>query len=112
MEISKIVITGGPCAGKSTAMSKIQNAFTQMGYKVLFVSENTELSFMDTTINLFVSELEDSGNERSLAVLFRKGNCDILITGDRSDFGERCRARYCDTYVYAVLRFLALRGRK
>ena len=44
MEISKIVITGGPCAGKSTAMSRIQNAFTQMGYTVLFVPETaTEL---------------------------------------------------------------------
>lgn len=44
MDISKIVITGGPCAGKSTAMSWIQNAFTQMGYTVLFVSETaTEL---------------------------------------------------------------------
>lgn len=39
MNISKIVITGGPCAGKSTAMSWIQNAFVQMGYTVLFVPE-------------------------------------------------------------------------
>ncbi len=37
--IYKIVITGGPCAGKSTAMSWIQNAFGQMGYTVLFVPE-------------------------------------------------------------------------
>lgn len=44
MNISKIVITGGPCAGKSTAMSWVQNAFTQMGYAVLFVPETaTEL---------------------------------------------------------------------
>lgn len=44
MEISKIVITGGPCAGKTTAMSWIQNAFTQKGYSVLFVPETaTEL---------------------------------------------------------------------
>lgn len=44
MEISKIVITGGPCAGKTTAMSWVQNAFTQMGYTVLFVPETaTEL---------------------------------------------------------------------
>ena len=44
MEITKIVITGGPCAGKSTAMSWIQNAFSQMGYVVLFVPETaTEL---------------------------------------------------------------------
>lgn len=44
MDITKIVITGGPCGGKSTAMSWIQNAFTQMGYTVLFVPETaTEL---------------------------------------------------------------------
>lgn len=44
MEIRKIIITGGPCAGKSTAMSWIQNAFTQMEYQVLFVPETaTEL---------------------------------------------------------------------
>ena len=42
--MTKIVITGGPCAGKSTAMSWIQNAFADMGYTVLFVSETaTEL---------------------------------------------------------------------
>ena len=44
MQIEKIVITGGPCAGKSTAMSRIQNTFTQMGWNVLFVPETaTEL---------------------------------------------------------------------
>ena len=44
MSITKIVITGGPCGGKSTAMSWVQNAFTQMGYTVLFVPETaTEL---------------------------------------------------------------------
>ena len=43
-EVTKIVVTGGPCAGKSTAMSWIQNAFTQMGYTVLFIPETaTEL---------------------------------------------------------------------
>ena len=39
MDITKIVITGGPCAGKTTAMSWIQNAFTQQGYTVLFIGE-------------------------------------------------------------------------
>ncbi|MBQ9593202.1 MAG: AAA family ATPase [Lachnospiraceae bacterium] len=44
MKIWKIVITGGPCAGKSTAMSWIQNAFTERGFKVLFIPETaTEL---------------------------------------------------------------------
>ena len=44
MSITKIVITGGPCAGKTTGMSWIQNAFTERGYRVLFISETaTEL---------------------------------------------------------------------
>lgn len=38
-EIIKIVITGGPCAGKTTAMSLVQNAFTNLGYNVIFVPE-------------------------------------------------------------------------
>ena len=44
MDISKIVITGGPCAGKTTAMNWINNTFTERGYDVLFVPETaTEL---------------------------------------------------------------------
>ena len=44
MQISKIVLTGGPCAGKSTAMSRIQEEFGELGYTVLFVPETaTEL---------------------------------------------------------------------
>lgn len=44
MDITKIVITGGPCAGKTTAMSRIMNEFSQSGYSVLFVPETaTEL---------------------------------------------------------------------
>ncbi len=39
MQIRKIVVTGGPCAGKTTAMSWIQNAFTERGYRVLFIPE-------------------------------------------------------------------------
>lgn len=44
MSIQKIVITGGPGAGKTTGMSWIQNEFTKLGYTVLFVPETaTEL---------------------------------------------------------------------
>ena len=43
-QITKIVITGGPCAGKTTGMSWIQNAFTELGYSVIFIPETaTEL---------------------------------------------------------------------
>ena len=39
MEIRKIVITGGPSAGKTTGLSWVQNAFAKLGYTVLFVPE-------------------------------------------------------------------------
>ena len=43
-KIVKIVLTGGPCAGKTTAMSWIQNNFSKQGYKVMFIPETaTEL---------------------------------------------------------------------
>lgn len=41
---AKIVLTGGPCAGKTSALTKIEEYFTDLGYKVLIVSESaTEL---------------------------------------------------------------------
>ena len=53
------------------------------------VSSNLILSYGDTKLTIYAPVVPDSGNESSLAVLFQGENCDILITGDRSDFGER-----------------------
>ena len=39
MSITKIVITGGPCGGKTTALTRIQTALTHLGYTVLVVPE-------------------------------------------------------------------------
>ena len=38
-KIYKIVITGGPCAGKTTAMSAIEETFSSKGYAVLRIPE-------------------------------------------------------------------------
>lgn len=44
MSVTKIVITGGPCGGKTTALERIRQVFTQKGWTVLFVPETaTEL---------------------------------------------------------------------
>jgi CYTH domain-containing protein/transcriptional regulator with XRE-family HTH domain len=44
VKVSKIVLTGGPCAGKTTALNWINNYFSKRGYTVLFVPETaTEL---------------------------------------------------------------------
>ena len=39
MSVSKIVITGGPCGGKTTALSRIQRDLSHLGYTVLTVPE-------------------------------------------------------------------------
>ena len=52
--VHKIVITGGPCGGKSTAMSYIQNEFTKRGFTVLIVPETaTELVLAGISPNTF-----------------------------------------------------------
>lgn len=38
-KIKKIVLTGGPCAGKTTALVCINDYFTKLGYKVFSVPE-------------------------------------------------------------------------
>ena len=44
VKITKIVLTGGPCAGKTTALTWINNYFSKRGYTVLNVPESaTEL---------------------------------------------------------------------
>ena len=44
IKVNKIVLTGGPCAGKTTALNWINNYFSKRGYTVLFVPETaTEL---------------------------------------------------------------------
>ena len=52
------------------------------------IREDTVLTYGGTAMTLFRPLLTDSHNETGLCVLFQAANCDILITGDRSDFGE------------------------
>ncbi len=53
------------------------------------IEKDTVLEYGGTKLTIFTSESKESGNESSLCVLFQAGNCDILITGDRSAAGER-----------------------
>ena len=56
---------------------------------VLVIDEPTQFFYGDSALSVYPSSVPDSDNEGSLAVLFRSGTCDILITGDRNGFGER-----------------------
>ena len=46
------------------------------------------IQWKQAEIRIIPSENLDSSNEAGLCVLFREENCDILITGDRSESGE------------------------
>lgn len=51
MSITHIVLTGGPCAGKTTMLSRMTREFSDRGYKVLVVPETaTELILSGITV--------------------------------------------------------------
>jgi len=43
INVTRILLTGGPCAGKTTALAAISQDLTQLGYKVLVVPEAATL---------------------------------------------------------------------
>lgn len=54
-----------------------------------WVDSDRVLEDKNVKISLFFTEKMGSDNESSMCILFQVENCDILITGDRSDAGER-----------------------
>lgn len=61
--------------------------------KQLFVREPVQIKLKEGQITVFGPIYSGSDNENSLCVLFESEECDILITGDRSGFGERMLLR-------------------
>ena len=55
---------------------------------VFLVASDKKITFGGAEITIFASESTNGGNESGLSILFRKENCDILITGDRGQLGE------------------------
>lgn len=99
-EITKIVITGGPCAGKSTALSWIQEEFTKKGYAVVFVPESaTEVilagisrsklqSDLDFQLLILKNQLEKENLFEQSALKFTDTN-KILIVCDRGTIDSK-----------------------
>ena len=93
MEITKIVITGGPCAGKSKVLKRIHSEFTEKGYTVLTIAETaTELinggvspatcaSMAEFQILLLILQLQKETAFEKAAKGMGKNN--ILIVCDR-----------------------------
>ena len=66
----------------------LQTILPWMPAGVISVDQDLEIAYGDTSLTVFAPVTQNSDNDSSLAVLFRGGNCDILITGDRSTTGE------------------------
>lgn len=71
--------------------------------QVIELRENLMLTYGATELTIFAPVVPDSGNESGLAILFRHEKCDILITGDRSGFGERMLLKTADIPELDVL---------
>lgn len=59
----------------------------------VYVWEDLRLTFGNTALTVYGPIYSGLSNENSLCVLFDTDKCDILITGDRSEFGERMLLR-------------------
>lgn len=116
-KITKIVLTGGPCAGKTTAMNWIQNNFVKQGYKVIFIPETatelitsgfapwdtrTNIDFQDIVLNLqlekekiFESATKSLPNEKILLVCDR-GIMDNRAYMSKKDFNNLLKKNKLD----------------
>ena len=75
-----------------------RNAFAlpETGAEILWVWDDMELTFGDDSMVVYGPVYSGLDNENSLCILFDTENCDILITGDRTGFGERILMRRSD----------------
>ena len=65
----------------------------QISGQTVYVWDDLELTFGNSKLQIFGPVYSGMSNENSLCVLFDTEKCDILITGDRSAFGERMLLR-------------------
>ena len=110
--VHKIVITGGPCAGKTTAMSKLSLRLQNLGFAVYVVPELATLTITggaspatmarpeflkwETAILKAQMELEDTfeeiargcSAERHSVLLIDRGTMDVLAYMGHDDFKE------------------------
>lgn len=80
-KIVKIVLTGGPCGGKSTGLSCVERELTKYGYKVVIINESaTELILNGLSLNAY------EGNDR----VFEKNIAKLQILKERLYY-EACQ---------------------
>jgi len=115
--ITRVVLTGGPCAGKTTILAHVKNHFSKLGYHVFIVPEAATLligaGFIPASFpGDKIYELQDAIMEMTMA-LYRQterlvrqlGQYPALIVCDRGNLDAKA---YCTPAAWA--RILAKRG--
>lgn len=103
-KVYEIVITGGPCAGKTTALSKLDRVFTDRGYKVIIVAETAtevilsgvnpnEVSVIDFQHVIIGRGVNKEKTIREVAKRFKK---DVIIFYDRGLLDSKAYMDYKD----------------
>ncbi len=71
MKTLKVVLTGGPCGGKTTSIQNIEQEFTEKGYKVLIVPEAATI--------LINSGIKPFGEDKVDIVEFQRSVIDLQL---------------------------------
>ncbi len=72
--------------GESELRDELTNRYQDT---IHWVQEELEITLPNGKLTIFPANNVTDANESSLCILFQPENCDILITGDRSQDGER-----------------------
>lgn len=119
---AEVVISGGPCGGKTSAMAYLQEHLTQLGYRVLIVPEvatmfitggvadmvylaiNRPDIYLDVQVNITLAQVEQRKRFLSLAEAFPEEK--VIILHDRGPMDNR--AYMSDGQFEAVMAETAL----
>ena len=109
-QITKIVLTGGPCAGKTTGLSYLSQKLSDIGYRVIVVPEyatevinsgispNANISVYDFQSNILLGQLERE--DRYLSFTNNLEDEKIVIIFDRGALDSKA---YIDEESWHVL---------
>lgn len=108
MKVTEIVITGGPCSGKSTVLSILEQDLSQKGFKVIIVPEtateviSSGLTVQDLPVDVFQGLILDRSLNKEQTtreiVTYLKQSSDVVILYDRGILD--CKA-YIDKKSFA-----------
>ena len=103
-KVHEFVITGGPCAGKTTGLSKLDRVFTDRGYKVIIVAETAtevklsginpnEIPYLEFQRIIIERGINKEDTTRKVAELFDK---DVVIFYDRGLLDNKAYMPYLE----------------